>query len=342
MSDGQREQNKIFTQSQSQPHPADHIMQQMMEDELAQQYESHQQTQQQQAQQRPQPQPQPQPQQRPQQHYAAPGQTRQVLGGPEVGHDDDLGFVIPVDNVPLPSRGLVYDQKSALHKLEWVAIKAMTAREEDILTSKAFLKNGTVISHLLRSCIATPGINPVEMLSGDRTALLVALRITGYGPDYVIATQCPACQHKQDYEFDLRQLPVKMLELEPLMPFANRFNVSLPVSKKNITFRFMTGADEEQLQLEQAMKKKKIKTQLDNIVTSRYLKQIVAVDGREDKGYINRFIQNMPARDSRFLRSYIEKHDPGMEMKGVMLCEECGEGSEVDVPIQASFFWPDV
>lgn len=262
-------------------------------------------------------------------------------GPAEYRHADDLGFEIPIDVVPLPSMGKCYPQGSILHGVDRVPIRAMTAREEDILTSKAFLKNGTVITHLLRSCIADPRINPVELLSGDRQALMVALRITGYGPDYRVETECPECGHKQTTEFDLQELPVKFLDGEPDVPGTNLFSVVLPVSKKTVKYRYLNGSDEEQIQQDAQMKRKKLKTQLDNVITSRYIRQIIAVDGREDRGYVAKFIQNMPARDSRFLRKHIADTEPGMEMEGNMLCEECGEASEVNVPIGAEFFWPN-
>ena len=126
---------------------------------------------------------------------------------------DDLGYEIPVDIVPLPSRGVTYHPDSILHKLEGVEIRAMTAKDEDILTSRALIKKGTVITHLLRSCLTDPRINPNELLSGDRNALLIALRITGYGPDYAVEIICPDCNHKEHAEFDLQELPIRFLEL---------------------------------------------------------------------------------------------------------------------------------
>ena len=254
---------------------------------------------------------------------------------------DDLGFEIPVDVVILPTKGTVYPEGTTLHGLDRLPIKAMTARDEDILTSRALLKNGTVITHLLRSCITNRLVNPTELLSGDRNALLIALRITGYGADYKIETQCPACDYSQTTEFDLTELPVKFLEIQPDVPGHNIFSVDLPVSKKTLQFKFLTGRDEEEISIEQQIKKKKLKSQLDNLITSRFMRQILAVNQREDRAFISRFIQHMPARDSRYFRKFVADNEPGMEMEGVMVCEDCGEASEVDVPIGASFFWPD-
>jgi aspartokinase-like uncharacterized kinase len=68
---------------------------------------------------------------------------------------------------------------------------------------------------------------------------------------------------------------------------------------------------------------------------------IVSIDGVTDKSKINAFIRNMPARDSLALRKYIDKNEPGIEMKAWMDCPACFETSEVRLPMGAGFFWPD-
>lgn len=52
----------------------------------------------------------------------------------------DVGYVPPSELAPLPSKGLLYPTDSQFHGLEVVEIKSMTTRDEDILTSRALLK----------------------------------------------------------------------------------------------------------------------------------------------------------------------------------------------------------
>lgn len=252
-------------------------------------------------------------------------------------------FEVPVDSVPLPSRGKCYPPTSPLHGREYIDIKAMTAHEEDILTSKALLKNGTVITHLLKSCIVDRTVNPDDMLVGDRTALMIALRITGYGSEYKLDVECPVCETKQQYPFQLADLPVKFLDIDPIAPFTNEFEFVCPLRKNRLTFRLLTGADEAELLVDRQARKKKLGAQLETNVTSNLIRQIVSVDGHTDRNMIAQYVRSMPALDSRMLRKYISDIEPGMEMRGKMTCSnaECGETSEVDVPIGASFFWPD-
>lgn len=253
----------------------------------------------------------------------------------------EWGYEIPIDTIPLPSRGLVYPEGSALHGRSDIEIRAMTAKDEDILTSRALIKKGTVISHLLRSCIVDKSINVDDMLLADRQVVMIALRITSYGPEYAVEVQCPACDEKEVTTFDLSQLPIKWLEVQPTAPGQNVFAFQLPMSRVNIQFRFLTGRDEIEMSRDMEARKKKLKTSFDNVITSQLQRLIVSVNGDTSKSTIARFVDNMPVHDSRVLREYITKIQPGMDMTQDFVCSSCGEMNEVEVPIGASFFWPD-
>lgn len=251
----------------------------------------------------------------------------------------DFGIEIPVETIPLPSAGRVYPAHHPLHGRETVDIKAMTAREEDILTSPAYLKKGTVISELIKSCLTDKSINPVDMLTGDRNALMVAIRITGYGPDYDAELECNECSNKAPRNFNLGELPLKRLEISPVQEGLNLFEFVLPYSKKSVRFRFLTGRDEEEI-LHTAEKQKKLGLQGNSSVTTNLLYSIVSVDGIEDRGKIANFVRMMPARDSLALRNYIRDNEPGITMKQDVTCPSCGHTEEVSMPIGVSFLWP--
>ncbi len=253
---------------------------------------------------------------------------------------DDFGFEIPVESVPLPSRGITYTEDDPLYNTETVEIRAMTAREEDILTSKALIKKGTVISHLLKSCLVNKSIQPENMLAGDRNAIMTALRITGYGAEYNVEVDCPACAERSKQTFNLTELPIKRLDISPVAEGVNLFEFQLPVSKKNVRFKFLTGRDEQEIMITME-RKKKTGLSGENLVTTRLSHALVSIEGITDRTKIGMFIRNMPARDSLELRRYIDRAEPGIDMKAWMDCPACLESSEVRLPMGASFFWPD-
>ncbi len=252
---------------------------------------------------------------------------------------DDFGFEVPTEAIPLPSGGRVYPVESPLHGDEYVEITAMTAKEEDILTSRALIKKGTVITQLIKSCLVNKNIDVDEMISGDRNAIMTALRITGYGSEYSVDVECPACGERSKQDFKLTELPVRGLEVSPVAEGVNLFEYELPVTKKKVHFKFLTGKDEQEIMVLQERKKKQ--GMQDNLVTTRLQYCIVAVDGIKDKNKITTFSRNMPARDSLALRKFIDDNEPGIDMKQWMDCPHCDESSEVRLPMGASFFWPD-
>jgi hypothetical protein len=251
----------------------------------------------------------------------------------------DFGLDVPQEIVPLPSSGKVYSQDSSLYGADLVEIKAMTAREEDILTSRALLKKGTVITELIKSCLVDKSVNPLDLLSGDRNALMVAIRITGYGPEYSVEMECPECNVKSPHEFNLGELPIKRLEIEPAIPGANVFEFKLPMSGKVVKFKFMTGRDEEEMTA-LGEKQKKLGLPTDSAVTTNLLFSILSVDGIEDRAKISNFVKNMPARDSLALRNYMRDQEPGIVMKQETTCNACGHSEEVNMPLGVSFLWP--
>lgn len=253
---------------------------------------------------------------------------------------DDFGLDIPYESVPLPSLGLVYPQDHPLHGLETVDIRPMTAREEDILTSRALIKKGTVITHLIESCLVDKSIRANDLISGDRNALMVALRITGYGADYRTEVTCPECSTSSKYQFDLSEMPINRLGSDPDSPGENSFTFELPYTKKRVKFKFLTGADEEEINRIDARRKKMGQLSESN-VTARLEHTLIEVAGITDRSKINNFIRNMPARDSRALRKYMDDIEPGIDMTSWFECPACGEGSELGVPLGVNFFWPD-
>lgn len=248
---------------------------------------------------------------------------------------------IPFDNVPLPSNGIIYPAESPLHGQTHIAIKVMTAKEEDILTSPSLLKTGKVIEALLQSCVMNKNINVNDMIAGDRNALMVALRITGYGADYDTEITCSECETKYKHTFNLGALEIKRLEdISPVETGSNLFEYVLPRSKKKVLFKFITGHDEEEMDKIHE-KRKKLGQRGDNRVTDRLRYSIVEFDGSRKRGDIERAIQRMVAFDSLSLRRHMGKHEPGIDMKSEVECPSCGHSEEVNMPLGATFFYPD-
>jgi hypothetical protein len=249
------------------------------------------------------------------------------------------GYEIPIEVAPLPSQGILYPLDHPLAGEQGVEIKCMTAKEEDLLTSRHLIKKGNVLSKLIESCVMNRMVDAETLLAGDRTAILVTIRITGYGDSYKARVQCPSCDHQFDNEFSLKGLKIRSLGAAPLQPHVNLFEFVAPVSKQVIHFKLLTGRDEKALS-DEIESKRKLNINSGN-VTTRLFHSVVSINGEKDPQDLRKRIELMPARDSKALRKYMDSIEPDIDMNQRIICPECDEEKEVEVPIGPSFFWPD-
>lgn len=250
-------------------------------------------------------------------------------------------FKIPTDRVGIPSLGKVYSKNSPLHRAESIEYRHMIASDEDVLTSKALLRSGKAIDMLLKNCIVDKSINPEDLLSGDKNALMIALRVGAYGEKYLVDLECPDCDFKaKDFEVDLTTLDVKTLEVDPNNIGENCFTFTLPTGIV-IEFKLLTSAEERMLAQSLENQKAAVKTQVDSLITTKHKLQIISVNGDKNKVSINRFVDMMSAGDSRALNNYITKISPDVIMEINFDCPSCGYSGKENLPITAAFFWPD-
>ena len=126
-----------------------------------------------------------------------------------------FSFVVPTEFVEIPSQGKYYSQNHPLANQDTIEIKQMTAKEEDILTSRTLLKKGVALERVLESIILNKAIHPDSLLVGDRNALIIAARVSAYGNEYNTTVTCPECGTSQEYGFDLNHANIYTGYTEP-------------------------------------------------------------------------------------------------------------------------------
>jgi hypothetical protein len=264
-----------------------------------------------------------------------------------------LGFDLPVASVPLPSEGLIYSDEGLKNRKE-VDIKSMTSQEENILMNPVYLKKNTVIDELIRSCLMDRRLDVNNLILGDRDALLIGVRMTGYGHTMSAHFRCSECRQEQDQDVSFHDMPMTGIDpkaLDQVSPFTNAFRFTLPMSKKVVVWRFLTVGDEKRMAAEReevAAKNKKLKMVAagpeTRAVTEQLEASIISVDGIDERNKIRQFCQHMPAMDSSALRRHIEKNTPGVKFVHDFKCQnsECEHQEEVPVTLGTDFLWPNL
>jgi hypothetical protein len=241
-------------------------------------------------------------------------------------------YKFPTEIVDLPSKGHFYVQGHPLSSGK-VEIKYMTAKEEDILTSQNLIQKGVVIEKLLQSLIVDKSIKIEDLLIGDKNAVMVAARILGYGKDYKFTYD------GEEQSCDLTSLEAVDIDYSKFPRGKNQFEYKLPNSEREITFKLLTGADENEIDKEiKALEK--ISKEQGFELTTRLKYMITSVDGKSEPSYINNFVENeFLSVDSFEFRKYLSSITPDMDMS-TTITDSNGKEQVITVPITVRFFWP--
>jgi len=248
-----------------------------------------------------------------------------------------LNFVTPTEFVELPSKGLYYPEGHPLKGKSSIEIKHMTAKDEDILSSPSLLREGVALDRMLNNIIIDKQINIDSILIGDKNAILIAARKTGYGNVYQTEVVCPNCGKKDTHEFGLAQTEkVHHGEVPEDAVFNEKgnFEITLPASKVKLEIKLLRGGDEKQII-------KMIASEKNTTMIDQYRMMIVSANGVQDRNMLNEFIDLMPIKDASYLKKTYKKLNPNVELKYNFECYSCNHKQELEVPFGANFFWPN-
>lgn len=249
-----------------------------------------------------------------------------------------LNFIVPTEHVSLPSKGRFYPQTHPLHGKDTIEIKQMTAKEEDILTSRNLLKKGVAIDKLIQSIVLDKKINTDSLTVEDRGAIILAARISAYGADYDTNVACPNCTKSIKHRFNLLEKLDSVEKLvEPQTDENGLFTITLPATKWVLTCRALNGFDEKALM--RLTEAKKNVSDGDSVLLEQTKMAVVAINGISDKATLEMAIANMPAKDSRFFRTAYQEVLKGVDMRHTFNCSACDFSGEMEVPLTADFFW---
>lgn len=256
----------------------------------------------------------------------------------------NLQFVAPTEFVELPSKGLAYPETHPLHNKDVIEIRFMTAKDEDILSSQTLLKKGIAVERFMQNIIIDSNIKTSSLLVGDRNAIIIAARRSGYGSDYETKVTCPACGEQDLCSFDLASPEIRETNIDNesfnISPTnGGTFIVKAPLTGFNIELRLLTG--KEEMELTAKMRSRQKKKLADAIVSDQLRMMIVSVEGHKDRQVINSYVNTVTTQDSRYLRLALKAITPDVKVAENFECPSCGNTQELEVPFGADFFWPD-
>ena len=140
------------------------------------------------------------------------------------------------DVIPLPSKGEGYKDKIAK-----MSVAYLTAYDENMIVSPNLYRDNLILDYILQEKVLSKEIDPLDLLEGDRDAIILFLRASGYGNEYPITATDDATGKEFETIVDLSKLQYKEFKLKG--DSNGWFPFTLPVSGKEIKFRFPTHRD---------------------------------------------------------------------------------------------------
>ena len=148
----------------------------------------------------------------------------------------------PTEVITLPSEGKCYPSDNPLSTGQ-LEIKYMTAKEEEILASQNLIKKGVVLDKLFESIIVDKNVNPDDIILGDKNAIMLATRILGYGPEYIVEIE-DSEGIRSKFSVDLSKVQTKDIDMS-LLNANNEYEFETPIGKNKLVFKLLTHGDEK-------------------------------------------------------------------------------------------------
>lgn len=241
------------------------------------------------------------------------------------------------EEIELPSLGKFYDGSDGptngkLH------IRKMTGEEESILATPRFVRKGEAVNMIFDRCIQE-NIDPEELLTEDRTYLLIYLRGISYSPNYDVELRCPDTDQVFAENINLNDLYIDNC---PADFDQNSLKDTLPQSGFKFQYRLSRGRDETAVNAhrERMVKDFDRSNEADDTLIFRAALLVDHIEGLTDKMELQFLIKKLPIADVAYLRSLINEPPFGVDTQVTVNSPYTMQEFKVDLPLEANFFFP--
>lgn len=155
------------------------------------------------------------------------------------------------DIVKLPSKGQCYKTKK-----DSIKVAYLTAYDENMILSPNLYKDGSFLDFLLHNKVLDDEISPDNLVQGDRDAIIIWLRATGYGTEYPIVVADEYSGKEFETSVDLSEIKYKPFKLKG--DENGYFSFTMPETGDLIKFRYLTQANLKHLQKIKETESKKL------------------------------------------------------------------------------------
>lgn len=233
--------------------------------------------------------------------------------------------------IELPSKGKFYNGIPGT-----LSIRPMTGEEEQILATPRHVRKGKAIDMIFERCVQEP-IDTTQLLSVDRTYMLIFLRGISYTPEYDVEIKCPECTMKFNHVIDLNDMDVDGC---PVDFGPTNLTGKLPTTGFRYRYRLATGDDEQAVTRYREARISNFEKTEDDTLLYRTAILLESIEGVTDRNELNLLLKKLPINDVAYIRGVINDPPFGVNTDVNISCPNCQHEFKIDLPLEANFFFP--
>lgn len=223
-------------------------------------------------------------------------------------------------------------------------IRGMKVKDEQLFINRKLASSGRIITELLKA-VWESTIDPgpyafgdgephwEQVLSSDRTHILIQLRVASYGTDYEFRVTCGSCRKLYGWGVDLAEdIDVVPVSETGLASVKSNEPISVPLTDgRTAKCRLMRGEDDTFLATLGTKDEAKV-------MTYHLARRITEIDGKHRWPDIVAIVEDMEAVVGDRLWDATDALEGGVETMFDVECPACGNVQQVLLPFGAEFF----
>ena len=277
-----------------------------------------------------------------------------IIDGNGEDSQKESGYIEGSEMIPLPSRGVFYTYNPTFQNLEELRVRQLDYTDEDVLTTKSYLQDGSVFFEILKNTIVDDnGFKANGLVPVDRDTILFWLRSTAFGNDFNIQIECPACKTMNNVTWDLSALEIPKYDDEVYEELKVNGEYTITTPLRNLKVKIAVPSIGKSKEAEKMLSAKKInqKEKTDFFGTGTLLLAVTAVETLEGKilrkkDEIERYFKqiSLPLSDARYIRRSLNKINLKYETAKTVICDNCEHVQEgVELPLlHPNFLWSEL
>lgn len=241
--------------------------------------------------------------------------------------------------------GLAYSELNLIGG-DSLKIRPFTAGDQKVMAVRGADSYRIYFNLLSRVIVSPEKLDLDQLLISDANAILFAVRLMSFGPDYTFNYKCDNCDANELVTVNLSEVEAVYAEADSFI--SKELTIKLPNSNQTVTYHLPTLADEKVVNTYVLGRKKKgevFNSQLDPtyVRIAQLLDEIPEI-GNQSLVLTSKLLylnDKMSLVDLNILIDAISNNDIGIKGLVYPVCSSCGWENKLHLGINEEFFRPN-